>query len=97
MGEGVHSVAYSGHFYFLSAVCDVILGSHIPVSKSMFWRSLLTQYAYSSTHTLLISCVIALNINYQRCKLGYRKKIHSTLRHSSSKLQNIRLRVKTGE
>jgi len=35
-------------------------------------------------HTLLILCVIVLNINYQRTKLGYRRKIHSTLRHSSS-------------
>ena len=34
----------------------------------MFWRSLLTHYAYSSTRTLLILCVIALNINYQRSK-----------------------------
>jgi len=49
-----------------------------------FWRSLLTLYAYSSTRTLLILCVIALNINYQRYKLGYRRNIHSTLRHSSS-------------
>jgi len=28
------------------------------------WRSLLTQYAYSSTRTLLMLYVIALNINY---------------------------------
>jgi len=41
-------------------------------------------------HTLSIFCVIALNknyalnINYQRFKLGYRRKIYSTLRHSSS-------------
>jgi len=48
-------------------------------------------YACSSTYTLLISCVIARNINYQRSKLGYGKKIYSTLRHSSPKLQNIRL------
>jgi len=30
--------------------------------------NLLTHYAYSSTRTLLILCVIALNINYQRSK-----------------------------
>ena len=39
---------------------------------------------YSSTPTPLNVCVIALNINYQRSKLGYRRKIHSTLRSSSS-------------
>ena len=40
-----------------------------------------------STSTPFILCVIALNINYQRSKLGYRRKINSTLRHSSSYLQ----------
>jgi len=94
---GVRSMAYGGHIYFVSAVYDVTIGRHIHVSKTTFWRSLLTQYSYSSTRTLLISCVIALNINYQRSKLGYRKKIHATLQHSSSKPQNIRLHVKTGE
>jgi len=44
---------------------------HIHVSKPIFWRSLLTQYAYSSTHTPFILCVIALNLNYQHSKLGY--------------------------
>ena len=43
-------------------------------AKMLVWRSLLTQYAYSSTCTLLILCVIALNINYQSSKLGYRRK-----------------------
>jgi len=28
--------------------------------------------------------VMALNINYQRSRLGYRNKMHSRLRHSSS-------------
>ena len=32
----------------------------------------------------LILCFIALNINYQRSKLGYRRRIHSMLRHRSS-------------
>ena len=40
--------------------------------------------AYFSTSTPLTSCVIALNISYQRSKLGYRRKINSKLRHSSS-------------
>jgi len=44
----------------------------------------LTSYAYYSTRTPLILCVIELNVNYQRSRLGYRRKIHSTLQHSSS-------------
>jgi len=35
-------------------------------------------------HALVLFHVIALNINYQRSKFGYRRKINSTLRHSSS-------------
>jgi len=42
------------------------------------------EYAYSSSRTILILCVIALNINYQHSKLGFWKKIHSKLWHSSS-------------
>jgi len=38
-----------------------------------------------------------LNINYHRFQLGYRRKLQSTLRHSSHKCKNIKLRVKTGE
>jgi len=85
--RGFHSVAYGGHLCLVCAVCDVTVWRHIHVSKPTFWRSLLTEYAYFSASTPLISCVIALNINYQRSKLGYRRKIHSTLRHSSSLLQ----------
>jgi len=33
-------------------------------------------------HALSLFCVTAQNINYQCSKLGYRRKIHSTLRHS---------------
>jgi len=69
---------------------------NIHVSKGTIWRSLLT-YAYSSTRTPLNSCVIAPNINYQRSTLGYRKKIPSTLRHSSSKLQISGRELKKGE
>ena len=43
--------------------------------------------AYISTSTPLILCVIALNTNYQRSKLVCRRKMNSTLRHSSSYLQ----------
>jgi len=35
-------------------------------------------------HALPLIRVIELNINYQRSRLGYRRKINSTLRHSSS-------------
>ena len=35
-------------------------------------------------YTHFILRVIVLNIKYQRSKLGHRRKIHSTLRHSSS-------------
>ena len=35
---------------------------------------MLTYYAYFSTSTPLILCVIALNMNCQRSKLGYRRK-----------------------
>jgi len=70
--------------HLVCAVCNVTLWRHFDVSKPPFWRSLLTQYAYFSTSTPLILCVIALNINYQRSKLGYRRRTNSTLRHSSS-------------
>ena len=40
------------------------------VSKPTIWQIFLTQYAYSSTRTPLILCVIALNLNYQRSTLG---------------------------
>ena len=45
-------------------------------------------YTYS-----LILCVVALYINYQRSKLDYRRKINSTLRHSSliTKISGIAL------
>jgi len=72
------------------AVCDITIWRHSHVSKPTYCGGLLTQYAHSSTRTLLILCVVALNINYQGCKLSYRRKIHSTLRHSSSSLQKYK-------
>jgi len=53
---GVHWVVNGDHLYVEFAVCDVTIWRHIHVSKSTFWRSLLTQNAYSSTRSLLISC-----------------------------------------
>ena len=77
--------------------CDFTIWRHIHVSKPTFWRSLLTQYAYSSTRTLLTLCVITLNINYQCSKLGYWRK--NTQRYDTAvhNCKNIGLCVKTGE
>jgi len=52
--EGFHSVAYGGYLYLVCAVCDVTIWRHMHVSKQTFSLNLLTQYAYSSTHTPLI-------------------------------------------
>jgi len=68
------SVAYAENFH------EGVSFSGIPT----FWRSFLKLYAYSSTRTVIISCVIALDISYQRSKLGCRRNIYSMLRHSSS-------------
>ena len=72
-----------------SDTCPFVFGvrclwRHIYVSKPTFWRSLLTHYAYSSARTLLILCVIALNINHHRSKAVK----HSSLRQSKLQLQN---------
>ena len=80
----VGSESYGGHLYLVCAVCDVTIWRHVHVSKPTFRRSLLTLYAHFSTSTPLILCVIALNINYERSKLGYRRKTTLTLRHNSS-------------
>ena len=67
------SVVYGGHLFFVFSFCDVAICCHIHVYKLMFWRSLLTWYAYSSTRTLNL-CVMVLNINYQLSRLAYRRK-----------------------
>jgi len=87
--RGVRWVAHGGHLHLECAVCDVTIWRHTYVSKPTFWRSLLTQYAYSSTRNLLISYVIARNISYQLLKLGYQRKRHSTLWRTSSYLQKV--------
>jgi len=65
---------------FVTSQFDVI--SMFPNQRfgEVCWRN----NAYFYTSTPLISCVIALNINYQRFKLGNWRKISSTLRHTSS-------------
>jgi len=96
---GAHKI-FMGGFYQWHMVVILFgvrsLWRHIHISKLMFWRSLLT---YSNMHILLHAlpsiCVMALNINYQLSRLGYRRKINSTLRHSSHNCKNIRPRVKT--
>ena len=77
---GFHSVAYGGHLYLMCTVGDVTIWRHIHVSKPTFCRSLLTQYAYSSTRISLNFCVIELNINCQRSTLGYRRRIQNYAR-----------------
>ena len=81
-------VLVQGHMVVICIWCALFVTSQFDV-MSMFpyqrfgevcWHN----NAYFSTRTPLISCVIALNVNYQRSKLGYRRKINSTLRHSSS-------------
>jgi len=57
-------------------------------SYSCFQANVLAKFVdiiciFVSTHSLNL-CVIELNINYPYSRLGYRKKIHSTLRHSNS-------------
>jgi len=53
----------------------------------------LTQYACSSTRTSLILCAIALNINYQRFRLGYRSKYAQIYDTAVRNCKNIRLRI----
>ena len=66
---GFHSAVYGGHLYLVCAVCDVTISHHIHVSKPTFWRS-----CWHYMHILLH----ALSLN-QRSKLGYRRKINSTI------------------
>jgi len=73
--RGRLSVAYafSGHCYWVRAVCDAATWRYIHVSTPTFWWSLLTQFVYS-TCTLLIFCVSLYWLS--SIKLGYRSKIH---------------------
>jgi len=80
-----HSVAYGGHLYLVCAVCDITFWHHIHVSKQRFgevcWH---IDNMHILLHPISLFCVISLNRNYQHSTLGYRRKIKSTLRHSSS-------------
>ena len=85
---GVQSVAYGGHLFVVGSLCDVTIWRH-----SCFQTNVLVKFVdiicIFPTRTPLILCVIALNINYQRSKLGYWRKINSFLRHRSSQLQRF--------
>ena len=72
------------------------------------WRHNWTSYSSFQTNVLamllthmyiLLHAVSLFHVplHYQRSKLGYRRKIQSTLWHNSSKLQNVGLRVETGK
>jgi len=74
-----HSLSYGGHLYLLCAICDVKIWRHIHVSKPTLWRSLLTQYAYSSTRTLLILCVIALNMSALQVTISEENTLNATM------------------
>ena len=80
-----HSVAYGCHLYLVCAVCDVTIWCHIHVSKPTFSRNVDKMCMFFYMHSPLLNlCAIALNINYQHSTLRYQRKIHSTVRHSSS-------------
>jgi len=64
---------------FVTSQFDVILCFQTNVLAKFVDITGIFFYTYA-----LILCVIALYINYQRSKLDYRRKINSTLRHSSS-------------
>ena len=57
----------------------------------------LSLFYVSNTSTPLILCVIVLNINYQRSKLGCRRKQTQRYDTAVHNCKNIRLRVKTWE
>ena len=86
-------VAYGAYCYCVRAVCGVTIWGHIHISKPTFWKSLLTQYAYYSTRTLLIRfctilCVTVLTLNYHCFNLGYRSK--NTQRNGGAAIRNCK-------
>jgi len=89
-------VAYDDHFYFVSPVYDVTIGCHIHVSKPTFWRSLLTQCIFFYMHSPCFRCHCT---EYKLSALQVRISEENTLNATTQqfKLQNIVLRVKTGE
>jgi len=76
------------HMVVISISCPLFVTSQVDVIF-IFPNQRFGEVSSHNMHILLH----ALSLFHQRSKLGYRKKIHSTLRHSNSKLQNIRLRV----
>ena len=70
------------HTVFICLWCVVFVTSQFDVIF-MFPNQCLGEVSWRNTHILRL-CVIALNINYQRSRLGYRRKTSSMLRHRSS-------------
>ena len=91
------SVAYAENFHegfsFSGIWWSFVFGvrslwRHNLTSYSCFQTNVLAKFVdiigmFFYTHSLIL-CVIALNLNYQRSKLRYRRKMNSTLQHSSS-------------
>jgi len=96
MGGVFSSGSYGGHLYLLCAVCDVTIWLISMFPNQRLGEVCWYNNAYFSTSTPLIFCVIALNISYQRSKLGYRRKTNSTLPHSSSLVQKYQAALKQG-
>jgi len=80
---GFHSVTCGGRFLYgmrcVTSHFDVIFMYQNNVLAKFVDTISIFFYTYS-----LILCVNALNINYQHSKLGYRRKLQSTLRRNSS-------------
>jgi len=88
---GFHSLAYGGHLFVACGVCAY---SCIQTNVLAKFVDIICIFFYTQTHSLIL-CVIALNLNCQCSKLGYRRKLNSML-HRSSKLQNFDCVLKKG-
>ena len=75
---GFHSVAYGGYLYFVCVVCDVTIWCRIHVSKPTFWRRFLTQYAYSSTRTLLVCYCTECKLSALQVRISEEDSLNAT-------------------
>jgi len=90
-----------GHMVVICIWCSLFVTSQFDVI-SMFPNQRFGEVswhdnAHFSTSTPLIACGIALNINYQRSKLGYRRKKTQRYDTAVHNCKNIRLGFKIGE
>jgi len=78
---------FQWHMMVIFIWCALFVASHFD-GIFMFPNQCFGKICWHNRHTFLhalpLFYVITLNINYQRSKLEYRRKINSTLRHSSS-------------